>query len=73
MLVNVKLYVSWSKGLLFNVADFIGVFNFEWHCQNGVGNIAIHVLWRDREQLYWLRSIQHKEDLPNVILYLQLL
>ena len=48
------------------------IFNFEWHGQNEVGNIAILVLWRDREQLYWLRSIQHKEDLTNVILYLQL-
>ena len=51
MLVNIKLDVSWSKGLLFNVADFIGLFNFEWHGQNEVGNISILVLWRDRENL----------------------
>ena len=39
------------KGLPVKVADFIGIFNFEWHGQNEVGNIAILVLWRDREKL----------------------
>ena len=34
------------------VADFISLFNFEWHGHNEVGNIAILVLWREREQLY---------------------
>ena len=34
------------------VADFISFANFEWHGQNEVGNIAILVLWRDREKLY---------------------
>ena len=41
--VNVKLDVCWSKGLPFKVEDFIGLFNFEWHGQNEVGNIAILV------------------------------
>ena len=44
MLVNVKLDVSWWKGLPFKAAHFIGLFNFEWHDQNEVGNIAILVL-----------------------------
>ena len=26
--------------------ETIGIFNFEWHSQNKVGNIAILVLWR---------------------------
>ena len=52
MLVNVKLYVSWQKGLPFKVGDFIGLFNYEWHSQNTVGNIGILVLWIDREKLY---------------------
>ena len=51
MLVNVKQYVSWQKGLPFKVADFIGLFNFEWHSQNDIGIIGILVLWRDREKL----------------------
>ena len=50
MLVNVKLDVSWQKRLSFKVADFIGLFNFEWRGQNKVGNIAIFMLWRDREK-----------------------
>ena len=28
-------------------ADFIGLFNFEWHGENKVANIGILVLWRD--------------------------
>ena len=52
MFVNVKLDVSWKKGLPFKVADFIGLFKFESHNQNEVGNIAILVLWRAREKLY---------------------
>ena len=31
----------------FNAANFIGLFNFEWHSQNQVGNVAILVLWTD--------------------------
>ena len=62
MLVNEKLDVSWQKGKPFKVTDFIGLFNFEWYGQNENGNIAILVLWRDREKLYWCR----------VILYLKL-
>ena len=34
------------------VADFIGLFNFEWHGENVVNNVAIHVLCRDCEKLY---------------------
>ena len=52
MLVNVKLDDSWQKGLPFNVEDFIGLLNFEWHSQNEVGNIVIPVLWRDHEKLW---------------------
>ena len=37
------------KGLPPEVADFIGLFEFEWHSENKVGNILIVVLWRDRE------------------------
>ena len=33
-------------------ANFTGLFNFERHGQNEVGNIEILVLWRDREKLY---------------------
>ena len=56
MLINVKLDVSWYKELPFIVADFIDPFNFEWHGQNKVGNIAILVLWRDNEKLYSLHE-----------------
>ena len=52
MLVNLQLDVSWLKGLSLKVTNFIGLFNFEWHRQNKVLNIAILVLWRDREKLY---------------------
>ena len=31
------------------MADFIGLFNFEWYGQNKVGNIEILVLRRDHE------------------------
>ena len=47
----VKLDVSWQKGSPFKVSDFISPFNFEWHRQNKVGNIGIHVLWRDHGKL----------------------
>ena len=43
IIVIVKLNIS------FRVGDFIGLFHFEWHFQNEVGNVAILVLWRDRE------------------------
>ena len=33
------------------VANFIGLFDFEWHGLNEVGNIAILVLLGDREKL----------------------
>ena len=49
MLVTVKLDDIWQKGLPFNIEDFIGLLNFEWHSQNEVGNIGIPVLWRDHE------------------------
>ena len=53
MLVNEKLDISVNKGgLPFKVTDFIS-FNFEWHGLNEVGNIAILVLWRDHEKLWW--------------------
>ena len=39
------------RELHFNDADFIGLFSFEWHSRNKVGNIGIIVLWRDREKL----------------------
>ena len=39
------------NGIPSKVTDFIGLFNFEWHGQNEVGNIAILVLWREREKL----------------------
>ena len=45
MFVNMKLDVSWLKGITFH-------FNFEWLNQNEVGNIAILVLRKDREKLY---------------------
>ena len=32
--------------LPFKVADFIGLFYFEWHSQYEVGNIDIPVFWR---------------------------
>ena len=40
-------------GLPFKFADFLRLFNFEWHNQNELGNIGILVLWRDREKLYF--------------------
>ena len=38
------------KGIAFQFADFIGLFNFEWHNQKVVGIIGISVLLRDREK-----------------------
>ena len=52
MLVNVKLGLPFEKGLPFKAADFMVLFNFEWHGENEVGNIVILVLWKDREELY---------------------
>ena len=34
-----------KKGLSFKVADFICLFDFEWHGQNKVGIIGILELW----------------------------
>ena len=44
MLVKCEISCQLLKGIAF--------FNFEWHGQNKVGNIAILALWRDREKLY---------------------
>ena len=57
--------MSIGKGELpFKVTDLIGLFNFVWHSQNKVGNIAILVLWTDREKL--LVTIQPiSDDLKN--------
>ena len=52
MLVNMKLDVIWHKELLFRISDFSGLFNFEWHSENKVGNVGILVLRRDLEKLY---------------------
>ena len=41
MLVTVKLDGIWQKGLPFNIEDFTGLLNFEWHSQNEVGSIGI--------------------------------
>ena len=41
-----------KKALYFKFALFLGLFNFEWHHQNKVGNIGIRVLWKDPEILY---------------------
>ena len=38
--------MSLGKGI-----TFIGLFNFEWHSQNEVGNIDILVFWRDGGKL----------------------
>ena len=46
-----KLYFSWLKGSLLKVADFGGLFNFEWYGQNKIGNISTLELWRDREKV----------------------
>ena len=46
MLANVKLDVSCLKGLSLKAADFICLFNFEWHSQNKVGNTGIRLLWK---------------------------
>ena len=41
MLVTVKLNV---KCIAIQGEDFIGLFDFEWRCQNKVGNVDIIVL-----------------------------
>ena len=64
MLVNVKLDVSSQKGLLFKVADFIGLVNFKWHSQNKVGNIVILILCRNGEKLYLAVSIYGTSSFP---------
>ena len=51
MLGNVTLDVSWQKESPFKVANFVSLFNFEWHRQNKVGNIGILVLQGDGEKL----------------------
>ena len=43
--------MSVGKRDYFKSVDFIGIFNFEWHGQKEVGNIAILVLRRDHEKL----------------------
>ena len=43
-----------KRNLPFEVAYFIGLFNFELRGQNKVGNIAILVLLRDCEKLLLL-------------------
>ena len=40
------------RGLDFEVVDFIRLVNYEWHSQNEVGNIGIHVLRIVCENLY---------------------
>ena len=50
MLDNVELDVCCQKGLPFKIVNFIGLFNFEWHGYNKVGNICIFVLCRDCEK-----------------------
>ena len=45
------------------VTDLIGLFNFEWHGQNEVGNIDIPVFWRDREKLNRASEILEIGDL----------
>ena len=47
--------------------ETIGVFYFEWHGQNEVGNIAILVLWRDREKLYSLNLCSSEASNPNAV------
>ena len=42
--------MSVGKRDYFKSVDFIGLFNFEWHGQKEVGNIAILVLRRDHEK-----------------------
>ena len=54
------------KGLPFKIADFIGLFNFEWPGQNEVGNIAILVLWTDCEKLYSGHKLIQKLAMLNL-------
>ena len=49
---NLKMLINVKLGLPFKVADFVVLFNFEWHGENKVGNIVILVLWKGREELY---------------------
>ena len=43
------------KGLPFKIADFVSLFNLQWHSQNKIGNTGILVLWRDPEIFYCVR------------------
>ena len=55
-----------SRPVPLKVVHFIVFFNFEWHGQNEVGNIAILVLWRDCEKLYTLRNNEaHRLNFHN--------
>ena len=49
-----------KKGLSVKVADFIGLFKFEWISRNKVGNFGILVLRRDHEstcrEQFWFHS-----------------
>ena len=49
------------------VADFISLVNFEWHGQTKVGNIAIFVLWRDREKIWCMKMYLDKKDLVTMM------
>ena len=63
MLVNVKLDASWQKGLSLKVAGFSGLFNFEWHSQNEIGNAGTLVLWRDHNKsLYRISNTSVSEN-----------
>ena len=51
-----------KKDYLSRLQTLLVLLNFEWHCQNKVGNIAIPVLWRNCEKtllydIYWPVSL----------------
>ena len=62
-----------KKRITLKVADFIGLFNFEWHGQNKVGNVVILVLWRDREKLYGIDYRRSLHPVQRIIVRFQVI
>ena len=50
-----------EKTITFQGCRLCWSFNFEWYGQNEVGNIVIHVFWRNREKLYCITDSNRKK------------
>ena len=58
-----------KKVLPFKMANFIGLFNFEWHGQNEVGSIAILVVWGDCQKPYYNNGVRYEISFPLLLTF----